>query len=135
MPLGHAIQAVYDHFGRPVPRQEIVDQALGAHGLEVIVFAVSAIVLAPFSEEVFFRGTLLPAIGRSIGPHRANLLQAMIFGAIHIVDRPEQWPLAIPLALVGWCAGWIYLRTASLAAPILLHATFNAINFAAMRFS
>ena len=40
------------------------------------------------------------------------------------------WPLTIPIAAVGWTAGWLYARTGSMRAAIALHATFNAIQVA-----
>lgn len=132
VPIGLAIQQVCAYLGGEIPRQEIVTQAQRAHGAEAMTFAVGAIVLAPFAEEVFFRGILLPAVARSAGERRALFIQALAFGAIH-VNAWHMWPLALPLAVVGWCSGWLYLRTGSLAPSIVLHAAFNAINFAALR--
>jgi membrane protease YdiL (CAAX protease family) len=108
---------------------------MNATGLDLAVRAVAAIALAPFAEEVFFRGILLPAAARSMGPARGLLLQAAVFGLIHCWSQWEAWPLAIPLAGVGWLAGWLYLRTGSLAVPVVMHATFNAANFVALRMS
>jgi len=130
---GAAIQEVYALLDRTVPGQSVVENAKLARGADVVVAAAAAIVMAPFAEEVFFRGLLLPALARFSGERAALAVQAVAFGAIHVVGAPHTWPLAIPLAIVGWGAGWFYLRTGSLVVPIVLHATFNAINFAALR--
>jgi membrane protease YdiL (CAAX protease family) len=133
--VGFAIHDAYTRAGLPLPVQDVVSQAKTAHGPDLVVFTVGAVLLAPFAEEIFFRGILLPAAARVTTERQALVLQALVFGGIHVVGAWQTWPLAIPLALVGWCAGWLYLRTGSLAAPILLHATFNAINFALLRAS
>jgi len=130
---GVAIQEVYALLDRAVPGQSVVENAKAARGADVVAAAVAAIVMAPFAEEVFFRGLLLPALARFGGERGALAVQAVVFGAIHVYGAWHTWPLAIPLAMVGWGAGWFYLRTGSLAVPIVLHATFNAINFALLR--
>jgi membrane protease YdiL (CAAX protease family) len=131
--VGAAIKEAYDLAGAKAPGQQVVEQARLARGPDLVAAAVAATVMAPFGEEVFFRGLLLPALSRIRGERAALALQAIVFGAIHVVGAWHTWPLAIPLAIVGWGAGWIYLRTGSLAAAIVLHATFNAINFALLR--
>jgi membrane protease YdiL (CAAX protease family) len=127
------IQAVYVVLDRLAPEQQIVVEAQRADAMTAVVYALTAVVIAPFAEEVFFRGTLLPAAVRLAGVRSGLLIQAVVFGAIHVVQTPEALPLAIPLAVVGWCAGLLRLRTGSLVAPIALHATFNALNFIALR--
>jgi membrane protease YdiL (CAAX protease family) len=133
--VGIAIQQAYALCGGTLPTQEVVKQAQAATGTDVLASAAAAILMAPFAEEVFFRGLLLPALARLRGQRAALALQAVLFGAIHVIHAPDTWPLAIPLAVIGWGAGWFYLRTGSLAVPIVLHATFNAISFAAIRAS
>jgi membrane protease YdiL (CAAX protease family) len=127
-----AIERICELMDFKVVMQSIVDDAQQARGSEVVKLAVAATLLAPVAEEIFFRGILLPAFARVMDGRAAIFLQAMCFGAIH-VDSWNTWPLAIPLAVVGWATGWIYVRTGSLAAPIVLHAVFNAINFALLR--
>jgi membrane protease YdiL (CAAX protease family) len=131
--VGLAIDQVYKAAGWTMPAQRVVLEAQNAHGPDLVAAIVGAVVMAPFGEEVFFRGLLLPAAVRFAGERRGLVLQALVFGGIHVVNAWETWPLAIPLAVVGWGAGWLYLRTGSLAVPIVLHAVFNAINFALLR--
>jgi uncharacterized protein len=107
-----------------------VAAAATAQGLQLLAFALCAIVLAAFAEEVFFRGILLPFAARVVGIRAGLVVQAVMFAAVHLIGDPGIWPLAVPLAVVGWVCGWLYVRTGSLAVPIVAHATFNAINFA-----
>ena len=134
MVVGLLLQWAYGALGVPLPEQDVVRHAKDAEGLAAVGAFVVAVVLAPFAEEVFWRGIVLPAALRVAPPRTALLLQAAVFGGMHVdFGLPIMWPLAIPLALVGWLAGWLYLRTASLGAAVLLHAVFNALNFAFLR--
>jgi membrane protease YdiL (CAAX protease family) len=133
--FGIVIDFVYSKLGLTLPVQDIVEESRTAVGADLAVRVVCAIAMAPFAEEVFFRGILLPAAARGMGPARGLVLQAALFGLVHCWSQWQAWPLAIPLAVVGWLAGWLYLRTGSLAAPIVMHATFNAANFVALRMS
>jgi membrane protease YdiL (CAAX protease family) len=133
--IGRAITTACGLLEHAVPEQAIVAEARRAGGGDLLVFALGAVVVAPFAEEIFFRGILLPATSRVAGERTALALQAIAFGLIHVQGAWATWPLAIPLAVVGWCAGFVYLRTGSLAVPIVLHATFNALNFAALHAS
>jgi membrane protease YdiL (CAAX protease family) len=126
-----SIERAYAVAREPLPQQTIVEVFLRTGAAERTGLAIVAVVLAPFSEEVFFRGVLLPVLARWMPVRTALLAQALLFGAVH-VESQRTAPLAIPLALVGWCAGWAYLRTGSLAVPIVLHAVFNAVNVLAM---
>jgi membrane protease YdiL (CAAX protease family) len=132
---GLVMETVYSWLELKLPVQDIVDESRTAAGLDLVVRVVSAVALAPFAEEVFYRGILLPAASRVAGPALGLLLQAVVFGLIHCVNQWEAWPLTIPLAALGWIAGLIYLRTGSLLVPVVLHATFNAFNFAVLRMS
>jgi membrane protease YdiL (CAAX protease family) len=130
--LGIAIRVACEAAGRPVPEQELVEYARSAQGLGLVTLALGSVVVAPFAEEVCFRGILLPAAVRVAGMRAGLAIQALSFGAIHVVSDWKLWPLAIPLAVVGWCCGRLYVRTGSLAVAVLVHATFNAINFAGL---
>jgi len=127
---GIVLILVYAALGHELPTQEVVETVRGAAGAELVLAAVAAIVIAPFAEEVFFRGILLPAFGRFVPVRQAVLLQALIFGLFHFPGDLDRLPLALPLALVGLFAGWLYVRTRSILAVTLLHATFNGVQFA-----
>jgi len=131
---GWIVETLYHAaFHHDAPRQSVVEQATSAHGVELLLLSLGAVVLAPIGEEIFFRGVLLPAFARTIGPRTANVLQAILFGLVHLLGAPSTWPILVPLAVVGWICGRLYVRTGSLLVPILAHATFNAANLAIMR--
>jgi membrane protease YdiL (CAAX protease family) len=92
--------------------------------------------VAPFSEEIVFRGAALTAWLRSTGPKSAILRSAILFAAAHALGiGGSSFGQAFGLALVATVArlpvamalGWIYVRTGTIWASIGLHATFNVI--------
>ena len=79
-----------------------------------------AVVAAPVFEEFIFRGLIFGGLRRSLGPGVATLASAAIFAIVHP-------PLSvIPVFAMGVCAAVIYERTKVLAAPMLVHAIYNA---------
>lgn len=94
--------------------------------------AVSAIMLAPLSEELFFRGLALRAWTREYGPWFAVVASALLFGLVHYGLNPleglwSELPWLIPPAVAGLFLGVLALRTGTLVAPIAAHATMNAV--------
>lgn len=101
--------------------QAIENSVLGGWGAAQL--AVSAIVIAPLVEELFFRGMLLGMLTTQLGRvWPAVLLSGAVFGAIHF-----QQPQAIlPLASMGVILGYVRVRYRSLTVCVLAHALFNA---------
>lgn len=124
--VGQAIVGAYAAAGREPPQQETVQFMSDAQGWELVLASVLAVVVAPFAEEVFFRGILFPALAREMPVAAALVLQALLFGAVH-VSQLSHLVFMAPLTLVGLATGWIYLRTRSLSAAVMAHAVFNAV--------
>jgi membrane protease YdiL (CAAX protease family) len=135
--VAEVVRLGYVAAGTAPPEQEIVAIARSAQGLDWAAMLATGVVLAPFGEEVFWRGALLPALARATSVPAAVLLQGFAFGAAHfLLGAPmESWPLALPVSVVGICAGWVYVRTASLPAAFLVHAVFNGLNLLFLRMS
>ena len=78
-------------------------------------------------EEIAFRGALMgwgSSRARTLG---ANVLQAVVFGVVHVGSDFAGNPLPVMLAVGagGFVAGVIALRTRSLLLPIAVHAAFD----------
>jgi hypothetical protein len=99
----------------------VLHNTWGAWGL--VQLLVGAIVIAPLSEELFFRGVLLQSLWRQLGgAWTAIVLSGAAFGGIHSAA-----PQTIPaLVFMGVAQGWLRLRTQSLWPCIVMHALFNA---------
>lgn len=82
----------------------------------------SAAILAPFAEEVFFRGFLYGGLRARIGSIGAMVISTVFFTALHF-----SLDAFIPILVLGFCLAWLYERTGSLYPGIILHAANNAI--------
>ena len=78
-------------------------------------------------EEVTFRGALMGWSSRALGRFGANLLQAAVFGVVHVGSDFTGNPLPVMFAVGvgGLIAGVIAQRTRSLLLPIAVHAAFD----------
>ncbi len=80
-----------------------------------------AILAAPLFEEFIFRGLIFGGLRRTLGPIAATLASAGIFAIVH---PPGSF---IPVFGMAVCAAFVYERTRMLAAPMLVHAIYNAV--------
>lgn len=104
--------------------------------VEVLVNLLAAAVIAPLSEEAFFRGFTTTAWARTAGTRAAIVRGAVFFALAHVVTmvgsdlRTAFLTAFIAFAVrlpVGLVLGWVFLRRRTLVAPIALHAAYNAI--------
>ena len=100
----------------------------------LILHLVAGAVMAPFYEEVLFRGFALRAWLTTHGPRAAIVRSSLLFVVAHVLFvGGDSFGDAARLAFVGGVAripvafalGWLCVRTGSLWAPIGLHAAFN----------
>jgi membrane protease YdiL (CAAX protease family) len=116
-----ALQSVVVHVR---PEQAVVGALAGAHDpLLIVAFAVVACIIAPFVEELVFRGLLFNALRRYFPFAVAAPLSALLFAYAH--GTPSA---LIPLWGGGIVLAYVYARTGALTASMLSHATFNTIN-------
>lgn len=95
-------------------------------GLRVLL-ALVVVGVAPFAEELVFRGVLLSGLARRMPIGWAVLASAVIFGCAHLPDFGFAWYPMPVLILLGLIAAWLRVRTRSLWPSIALHATNNAV--------
>jgi len=108
----------------PSPLPEAVDP------LGIVANVVSAVIIAPVGEELFFRGFATTAWARTSPRMRAVARGAVLFALAHVITifDFEQALYGFLVRLpVGVALGWLLLSRRSLAAPIGLHAAFNGI--------
>ena len=80
--------------------------------------------LPGLSEELLFRGVMLPAIGLNwfgVG------ISGLCFGVLHLSGL-QQWPYVVWATLVGVALGTSVLLTGNLMVPIMAHITANLIS-------
>jgi uncharacterized protein len=85
------------------------------------MFFFTAAIAAPIFEELLFRGFLLPSLTRYVPIWGAIVLSAVLFAVAHL-----SFSEVLPLALLGSILGFVYVRSRSILAPMLLHSLWNS---------
>lgn len=80
--------------------------------------------LPGLSEELLFRGVILPSLGLNL---TAVILSSLIFGILHLGSL-EQWPYAVWATLVGVALGYTALVTGNLLVPVVAHILTNFLS-------
>ncbi len=99
---------------------------------EWLVYALIIGVGAPLSEELLFRGFMLPALAKGrIGFTGAALVTTVLWTALHFSYSVFG---LIEIFMIGLILSWALWRTGSLWAPLALHAINNGALAFAMKF-
>ena len=102
----------------------------------LILGLLAAAIVAPISEELFYRGFATTAWMRSFGARRAIIEGGLFFAFVHVLTLSgsdfDHAGRAAVVAFgsripVAFALGWIFVSRRSLAASIGLHATFNGL--------
>jgi len=110
------LQAV---LGFPIEEQAWLVDLLRDDGA-ALGLAPWVVVLAPFAEEVFFRGYLFRFLNERIGPRVAYPMSAACFSLIHF-----HLPGLVVYFVVGLLFAWACQRTSTLAAAVVAHVVYN----------
>lgn len=109
-------------FGYFLQEQELVrlfnqDLPLGL----IILMLLTAIIIAPITEELLFRGLIYRFLKSRLSARMAMVISSVAFGAMH-----GNMLAFIPLTFLAMILTRSYERTGNLKVPILIHAFFNA---------
>ena len=110
--------------------EESLDALEGAIGSGGWALATTTL-CAPILEEILFRGQILGSCRERFGKFWAVIISALFFALAHF-SVPQQLVNAF---VVGLILGYIYVRTGSLLAVIIIHAINNGIAFVTMELS
>ena len=77
--------------------------------------------LPGMSEELLFRGVMLPAVGLNA---TGVVATSLLFGVLHL-SGPQQWPYVVWATAVGLLLGVSALFTGNLLVPIVAHIVTN----------
>ena len=80
--------------------------------------------LPGMSEELLFRGVMLPAIGLDA---TGLVLSSLCFGVLHMSGK-GQWPYAVWASAVGLVLGGSALVTGNLLVPVVAHVVTNFVS-------
>ena len=100
----------------------------GLNTLGMLLSVIQAVALAPFFEEVIYRGFLLSALRNCFGPLLALVLSSILFALAHGSSLTG----LVTELILGAAYGSIKLHTGRLGVAILLHACVSAIQVAVL---
>lgn len=81
--------------------------------------------VGPLSEEVVFRGVILPRLVPWLGAPGGIVVTAVLFTLPHYGYSVQA---SVTVFLAGIVFGWARLRTGGLAVPVALHMAVNALS-------
>lgn len=91
-----------------------------------------AILVAPFMEEMIFRGVLFAIFESQVGLRFAILITAILFGGLHVPEYWGAWNHMLLIFLVGLVFSLARGRSGSLAPSVFLHVGYNATMMVAL---
>ncbi len=118
-----ALQAVV-----PMPAEVPLDKFLKTT-MGVWVLAIFGSLLAPFAEEVFFRGLLFPAVARRTSVAISVAVTSLFFALLHGTQLGWSWGPLLLLFSVGVALTLVRAFSQSVAASALVHVSYNVTLF------
>ncbi|MDT3699038.1 MAG: CPBP family intramembrane glutamic endopeptidase [Thermincola sp.] len=107
----------------PPPPQDVEKMLTGIkQGKDILLPFISVSILAPISEELYFRGMVYPLIRSKWGVRTALILSGFFFSAMHF----DLYRL-IPIGVGGMVLAYFYEKTGSLVTSITAHSTWNTL--------
>jgi membrane protease YdiL (CAAX protease family) len=102
-----------------------------------VLMSLGAIVLAPVTEEILYRGVVFGRIHHR-WPIAAYVISVGFFSALHVIGYIGQYsPVQLLLCFIQYLPpsiilAWTYVKADTIWAPILVHIIINAIGMLAM---
>jgi membrane protease YdiL (CAAX protease family) len=119
-------------------------RANGLSGTTFILLSLKALIQTSFTEEILFRGFVAKWLINWLGYTPGNLLQALLFGAVHLlIFAGQEFSFALAIgkvlypALGGWIMGYLNERVGngSILPSWLMHGLTNLIAYSALLFA
>lgn len=107
----------------PIPKHLPIDRFFQT-AREAGMMSFLSVTLAPFMEEIFFRGLLYPVLARRFGVAVSIFVTGAAFGILHGAQLKYSWALLI-IFLVGMALTAVRAFTKSVAASFLVHVGYN----------
>jgi membrane protease YdiL (CAAX protease family) len=83
---------------------------------------VGGAIIAPFVEEIFFRGFIFAGLRQVYGWQKSAIISSALFALVHL-----QWTAIPPIFVLGYIFAYLYNRSRSLWPAILMHGFSNVI--------
>ena len=112
----------------PIPKSLPIDQFFHSPA-DAWMMAIFGVAVAPFVEELFFRGFLYPVLARRLGVGLGIVLTAIPFALLHSAQLGNAWGPLVVLFVVGAVLTAVRAVTKSVASSMLVHMGYNLTLF------
>lgn len=110
---------------KPSDVQPFTEMVLNASSpLQLALLFLFGVIIAPFAEELYFRGLLFRVLKQNLGLVGGIVVSGIVFGLLHF-DLSRFFPLMMG----GIALAVLYHRSKSLYAPMIAHGVWNALMF------
>ena len=89
--------------------------------------AMFAVTLAPFMEELIFRGFIFAILEKTFGVTTAVVTSATLFALSHVPEYWGAWNHVLLVSLVGLVLSLTRARTGSVTPSIVMHTAYNFV--------
>lgn len=86
-----------------------------------VLATISALVIAPFFEEIFYRGVIQKRLHEALNIHVSILIASIMFAIDHINSGSG----IIYILMLSIIQGYLYIKTRSLPLAIISHGSYN----------
>ncbi len=114
------------------PTQASPMQDLFANREALWILGAFGVLMAPWLEEIVFRGFLYAAFERAHGRWVALVVTSAVFAALHGSQYGWHWQQLSVLLAVGLAFGLVRMRSGSTKATTIVHAAYNGLLFLAV---
>jgi len=116
-----------------MPTNPLVEMAQSTR-LGLAIWFVIAVLIAPTTEELLFRGVMLRGFARSWGTRVAAVSVTVAFVLMHVTQAIDYPPALVFIGLMSVTALALRMRTGSLIPAVLAHFAYNSaiVGLAAM---
>ena len=121
--VSSAVRTLSDRFGLSLPEQDVVRILATSDAGGKILIVLSAVLIAPVTEELAFRHIFFSRAAYWAGGGTAAVLTAILFSALH--GNLLQAPSLFFMSLILQAA---YGKTGKLTVPVVIHSLFNAVS-------
>jgi hypothetical protein len=126
-----ALAAQFSAHYLPAPPELPIDKMMRT-SLDAWLMTAFGVFIAPFAEEVLFRGLLFPALTRRAGLPASLVITSVLFGIFHAQQLAGAWIQITCIIVVGAVLTIVRWRSRSLACSTLVHVGYNGALFSAL---
>lgn len=126
--LGTLLELIARALRSELPQVQETFQQIAQDQSAAPLLILGSVIVAPFAEELFYRGMLFSALRKRFDLWPAMGLSGLVFGLTHVQGSLEGYLLVLLIIMpLGMFLAYIYDRTRTLLVPITAHAIFNLV--------